>query len=108
MSAKASRSAVRLAQHENVFSSTYVNLISASETGGFMYEVLQQLLDMDKKRAELRSTIVSAATYPAFLIAFSLAVVVFVLVVVFPKFGAMFESIYDQLAGNDQSANGDQ
>jgi len=86
-----------LAQHENVFSSTYVNLISASETGGFMYEVLQQLLDMDKKRAELRSTIVSAATYPAFLIAFSLAVVVFVLVVVFPKFGSMFESIYDQL-----------
>ena len=86
-----------LAQHENVFSSTYVNLISASETGGFMHEVLQQLLDMDKKRAELRSTIVSAATYPAFLIAFSLAVVVFVLVVVFPKFGAMFESIYDQL-----------
>ena len=86
-----------LAQHEKVFSSTYVNLISASEAGGFMHEVLQQLLNMDKKREELRSTIVSAATYPAFLITFSLAVVVFVLVVVFPKFGDMFASIYDQL-----------
>ncbi|MDH5621654.1 MAG: type II secretion system F family protein, partial [Gammaproteobacteria bacterium] len=32
-----------------------------------------------------------------FLIVFSLAVVVFVLVVVFPKFGTMFASIYDQL-----------
>lgn len=86
-----------LSQHEEVFSSTYVNLIGASEAGGFMHEVLQQLLDMDKKREELRSTLVSAATYPAFLIAFSLAVVVFVLVIIFPKFGAMFESIHDQL-----------
>ncbi len=88
-----------LAKHPDVFSSTYVNLISASESGGFMHEVLQQLLDMDKKREELRTTLVSAATYPAFLILFSIAVVAFVLVVVFPKFGTMFNSIYDQLPG---------
>ncbi len=86
-----------LKKHEDVFSSTYVNLVAASETGGFMHEVLEQLLDMDKKRQELRNTIVSAATYPVFLIAFSIAVVVFVLVVVFPKFESMFTSIYDQL-----------
>ena len=86
-----------LGKHEAVFSQTYVNLIAASEQGGFMHEVLQQLLDMDKKREELRDTLVSAATYPAFLITFSLAVVVFVLVVIFPKFGSMFESIADQL-----------
>ncbi|MCH9694092.1 MAG: type II secretion system F family protein [Gammaproteobacteria bacterium] len=92
-----------LAKHDKVFSSTYVNLIGASETGGFMHEVLQQLLDMDKKREELRTTLVSAATYPAFLITFSLAVVVFVLVVVFPKFGTMFESIHDQLPGTTKA-----
>lgn len=86
-----------LEKHDSVFSSTYVNLISASEAGGFMPDVLNQLLDMDKKRESLRSTLVSAATYPAFLIAFSLFVIVFVLVVIFPKFGNMFESIYDQL-----------
>jgi len=86
-----------LSRHKAVFSSTYVNLIAASEQGGFMYQVLQQLLTMDKKREELRTTLVSAATYPLFLITFSLAVVVFVLVVVFPKFGSMFASIYDQL-----------
>ncbi len=86
-----------LADHDHIFSSTYVNLISASEAGGFMHEVLEQLLHMDQKREQLRNTLVSAATYPMFLIAFSLAVVVFVLVAVFPKFGDMFESIYDQL-----------
>ena len=89
--------AAALEQHDTVFSSTYVNLIAASETGGFMHDVLLQLLEMDKKREVLHSTLVSAATYPMFLIAFSLAVVIFVLVVVFPKFEAMFSSIYDQL-----------
>ncbi|MDJ0709607.1 MAG: type II secretion system F family protein [Woeseiaceae bacterium] len=86
-----------LKKHDSVFSSTYVNLIAASETGGFMHEVLEQLLQMDQKREELRNTLVSAATYPLFLISFSIAVVVFVLIVVFPKFEAMFSSIYDQL-----------
>jgi len=86
-----------LAEHETIFPATYVNLISASETGGFMYEVLEQLLKMDEKREQMRTTLTSAATYPLFLITFSVAVVVFVLVVVFPKFGTMFESIYDQL-----------
>lgn len=89
--------AAALAEHEHVFSSTYVNLIAASETGGFMHEVLEQLLEMEEKREELRTTLVSAATYPLFLIAFSFAVVVFVLIVVFPKFGDMFQSIHDQL-----------
>ncbi len=86
-----------LANHEDVFSSSYVNLVAASESGGFMHEVLQQLLTMDRKREELRRTLVSAATYPAFLVVFSIAVVIFVLAVVFPKFSSMFASIYDQL-----------
>ncbi len=86
-----------LKKHDGVFSSTYANLVAASETGGFMHEVLQQLLEMDQKREELRNTLVSAATYPLFLISFSIAVVLFVLIVVFPKFEAMFSSIYDQL-----------
>lgn len=86
-----------LSRHADVFDTTYVNLIAASESGGFMHEVLAQLLQMEEKREELRNTLVSAFTYPAFLVVFSIAVVIFVLVVVFPKFGDMFESIHDQL-----------
>ena len=44
-----------------------------------------------------RGNITSALSYPAFLIVFSVAVVVFVLVVIFPKFEVLFASIYDQL-----------
>ncbi len=86
-----------LSRHPGVFSRTYVNLIAASEQGGFMHQVLSQLLEMDEKREQLRATLVSALSYPAFLIVFSLGVVAFVLVVVFPKFGALFSAIQDQL-----------
>ncbi len=86
-----------LSQHPEVFPGSYVNLIAASEGGGFMHEILYELLQMEEKKEELKSTLVSAFSYPAFLLAFSLAVVVFVLIVVFPKFGTLFTSIQDQL-----------
>ncbi len=86
-----------LSKHPEVFSTTYVNLIAAAENGGFLHEVLGQLLEMEEKRAQLRSTLMSALSYPLFLAFFSTAVVAFVLVVVFPKFGKLFVSIQDQL-----------
>ncbi len=86
-----------LARHPEVFSLTYVNLVGASEQGGFMPRVLNQLQQMEEKAEKLRSTLFSAFSYPAFLLCFSLAVVCFILVVVFPKFGNLFQSIYDQL-----------
>jgi type II secretory pathway component PulF len=86
-----------LARHPRVFSTTYVNLVAASEDGGFMHEVLQQLLALEEKREELTRTLFAALSYPAFLLVFALGVVVFVLVVVFPKFSDLFSQIRDQL-----------
>jgi len=86
-----------LAEHPQAFSSTYVNLVAASEGGGFLHEVLAELLQMEEKAEELNTTVRSALAYPLFLGFFSLAAVVFVLVVVFPKFEVMFTKIHDQL-----------
>jgi type II secretory pathway component PulF len=88
---------VALEKHPEMFSTTYISLVFAAEQGGFLPQVLTQLLRMDEKNSQLRSNIVSALSYPAFLIAFSIAVVVFVLVVIFPKFEDLFSSIHDQL-----------
>ena len=88
---------VALGRHPEVFSTTYVNLIAASEDGGFMHEVLEQLLIMDEKRERLRQTVSSAISYPIFLLVFAFSVVIFVLVVVFPKFADLFSQIQDQL-----------
>lgn len=86
-----------LAKHPEMFSNTYISLVTAAEEGGFLPLVLEQLLRMDDKNSQLRSNIISALSYPAFLIVFSIAVVIFVLVVIFPKFEALFSSIHDQL-----------
>jgi type II secretory pathway component PulF len=86
-----------LSKFPDSFSTTYVNLVAASESGGFLHEVLADLLKMEEKADELKSTVRSALAYPMFLSIFSLAVIVFVLVVVFPKFSVMFAKIYDQL-----------
>jgi type II secretory pathway component PulF len=86
-----------LAQHPEVFPPAYVHIVAAGEQGGFVHQVLQRLRELDEKRRELRSTLVSAFSYPAFLVVFSVAVVAFVLIVVFPKFAELFELIRDQL-----------
>ena len=86
-----------LARHPDLFPSTYINLIAASEGGGFLAEVLVQLVDMDEKEQRLRGTITAALSYPVFLIGFSALVVLFILVWVFPQFAQLFASIQDQL-----------
>jgi type II secretory pathway component PulF len=86
-----------LAKHPELFPPTYINLIGASEAGGFLPQVLEQLVELDEKQEKLRSTIVSALSYPGFLAGFSVLVVVFILVAVFPKFSVMFGSIYNEL-----------
>lgn len=91
-----------LARHP-LFPVTYINLIAASEAGGFMPEVLAQLVEMDEKEERLRSTLVAALSYPLILLAFSFAVVLFILVSVFPKFAVMFAAIHDQLPWTTRS-----
>lgn len=86
-----------LLKHPDLFPSTYINLIAASEEGGFMAEVLEQLVEMDEKQERLNSTIIAAVTYPAILTVVSILVVIFILVFVFPKFAVLFASIYDEL-----------
>ncbi len=86
-----------LRDHPEIFPRTYTNLVNAAEVGGFLPKALERLRDMEERRQDLRSTLSSAISYPAFLAVFSVAVVVFVLVVVFPKFDDLFEMLGDQL-----------
>lgn len=89
-----------LSAHPEFFSLAYIHLVAAAENGGFLDKVLVELTVMDDKREKLKATVVSAMIYPGFLILFSIAVVIFVLVAVFPKFAVMFERIHDDLPGS--------
>lgn len=95
-----------MAQHPQAFSPMYVNLIGASEAGGFLAEVLEQLRNIEEQNENLRSTLVGAFSYPAFLVAFSIFALMFILLVVFPKFSDMFAGIGDQLPGTTKALMG--
>jgi type II secretory pathway component PulF len=86
-----------LRRQPEAFPETYASLVAAGERGGFLAQVLERLREMEESRQDLRSTLVGALSYPAFLIFFSIAVVIFVMVVVFPKFSELFSMIEDEL-----------
>ena len=78
-------------RHPEVFNSVYHSMIKAGETGGFLYEMLNRMVEMQEKRQALIAQIRSALTYPMFLCILGLLVVTFILVGVLPKFTAFFE-----------------
>ncbi len=84
-------------RHPEVFSSVYISMIMAGESGGFLKEMLEQIVSLETKNQEFLSTVRAAMYYPVFLSIFAVSVVLFIVVYVFPKFGSMFEEVYDTL-----------
>jgi type II secretory pathway component PulF len=80
-----------LKQHPDVFDGAYVATIAAAEASGRMAEVLQQLAEMQRSEMRLRRSIKSLATYPILLTVISTAVIATLVMVVLPKFSAIFD-----------------
>ncbi|MGE0486592.1 MAG: type II secretion system F family protein [Gammaproteobacteria bacterium] len=89
--------AAALEHYPELFDGAYVALVAAAEQGGYLQRALGHLLAVDEQNDELVGQLKSAFSYPLFLVVFSVAVVIFVLTVVFPRFGDLFSSIADQL-----------
>ena len=86
-----------MSKYPDVFSSVYISMIMAGESGGFLKEMLERIVSLETKNQEFLATIKAALYYPVFLSVFAVSVVLFIIVYVFPKFGGMFEEIYDSL-----------
>jgi type II secretory pathway component PulF len=80
-----------LRRHPRAFNNTYVSMVRAGETGGFLKKVLDGIVEMQEKRQNLITQLRSTLTYPAVLGTLSIAVVIFVLVGILPKFTTLFE-----------------
>lgn len=73
-----------------VFDPVFVSMIKAGESGGFLKEILDRMVELQEKRQALITSLRTALTYPAVLCVVSILVVFYVIIGVLPKFTAFF------------------
>jgi type IV pilus assembly protein PilC len=79
-----------MARHPRIFSGLYVNMIKAGEASGKLDKVLARYADYYEHQADLREKVKSALFYPGILLAFGLAVTLFIVTFVIPEFAKIF------------------
>ncbi len=79
-----------LAEHPQVFSNLYVNMVAAAEVSGSLSQMLQKLAEYLDSEAETHSQVKSAMVYPIIIATMAVAVTIFLLCFVLPRFTAIF------------------
>jgi type II secretory pathway component PulF len=78
-------------RYPHVFNRVYVSLAKAGEAGGFLKNSLDSIVVMIERRKALITQLRATLTYPVILCVMAVAVVIFVLVGILPKFMVLFE-----------------
>ena len=91
-----------LAQHSNVFTELYVNMVSAGEQGGILDTILNRLATHLEKSSALKSKIKSAMMYPLIVLIVVILVTMALLLFVIPIFQQMFTDMGGALPGPTQ------
>jgi type IV pilus assembly protein PilC len=79
-----------LAEHRDVFSNLYINMVAAAEISGSLSDMLQKLAEYLDQEAETRSQVRGAMVYPIIIAVMAVAVTIFLLCFVLPRFTAIF------------------
>ncbi len=79
-----------LAEHPQVFTNLYINMVAAAEASGSLSDMLQKLAEYLDEEAETRSQIKGAMVYPAIIAVMAVSVTIFLLCFVLPRFTAIF------------------
>ena len=82
-----------LSQHPKVFPELYVNMVRAGESGAVLGVVLERLAKFSERQRLLKAEVISALFYPVILFTLSLGVIVFLVLVVIPRFADMFADL---------------
>ena len=86
-----------LAQHPKIFNKLYVNMVKAGELGGVLEIVLNRLAEYQEKAQKLKNKIVSAMVYPVIVMFIAIAILVFLMIFIVPKFKEMFSDTDSEL-----------
>jgi type IV pilus assembly protein PilC len=82
-----------LAQHPRIFNKLYVNMVKAGELGGVLEVVLVRLAEYQEKAHKLKNKIVSAMVYPIIVMFIAVAILIFLMLFIVPKFESMFAEL---------------
>ncbi|MGH7200288.1 MAG: type II secretion system F family protein [Planctomycetaceae bacterium] len=78
-------------RHPKVFSELSVGMVRAGEEGSFLEDVLKRIAAFTEHQENLKSRVIGAMVYPAFLLVMGTAIVAAMLVFFVPKFDPIFE-----------------
>ena len=81
-----------VSRYPEIFGAVYIGLIKAGEESGEMERTLTRLIELLKKEADTKGKVFSALSYPVFVIVLAHAVVLIMLIFVFPAFKEMFDT----------------
>ncbi len=82
-----------LTQYPKIFNKLYVNMVKAGELGGVLELVLNRLAEYQEKAQKLKNKIVAAMVYPIIVMFIALAIMVFLMLVIVPRFEKIFEDM---------------
>lgn len=86
-----------LEAERETFSRLYVNMVRAGEAGGSLEDTLRRLADYLERSRQLKSSVINALIYPAFLVSMVIVSLFVLLVVVVPQFEQMFADMDAEL-----------
>jgi len=86
-----------MAKHPKCFDRLYVNMVRAGEAGGALEVILQRLAEFKEKSQSLKKKIIGAMIYPAVVICVAVSILIFIMVMIIPKFKKIFEEFGLQL-----------
>ena len=86
-----------LAEHPQVFSPLYINMVAAAEASGSLSDMLQKLAEYLDQEAETRSQVNGAMVYPVIIAVMAVSVTIFLLSFVLPRFTTIFRGKEDLL-----------
>ena len=81
-----------LEKHPKVFSSLFVNMVHAGETGGALEEILLRLATFAEQAEDLKANVKTAMTYPVLILFVAVGVITFLVTGILPKFENIFLS----------------
>lgn len=82
-----------LSQFPKIFNKLYINMVKAGELGGVLEVVLNRLAEYQEKAQKLKNKIMAAMIYPIVVMFIALAILIFLMLVIVPKFEKIFEEM---------------